>query len=82
MALLRQSRRRRRQVTSSSVIYVEPSPQVVEGNLQVVFFVVSANSSVISGDQVVNAITTNKDSLQQAVSECSFCIKVPFDCFT
>ena len=63
--------RRRRQVTTELIVmFIAPTPRLVNGVLEVAFFVISTQGMLYDGDAVFEAVEENEEELVQAVSSC------------
>ena len=63
--------RRRRQVTTELIVmFIAPTPRLVNGVLEVAFFVISTQGVLYDGDAVFEAVEENEEELVQAVSRC------------
>ena len=73
LSILQLARRRRQVATEFTVIFIEPTPRLVNGVLEVAFFVESSQGTVFDGDTVFKAVEENEEELVQAVSSCYPC---------
>lgn len=62
------SRRRQTRVTADQVVIIKESVRMVDGTLQVAFFVMSPEGGVVSGERLADAVRQEEEQIAASVS--------------
>lgn len=69
LKILKDERRRRQTTTGGiTVIFVDPTPRVIDGVLEVAFFVQDEQGMIVSGSDIAQTVRENEDDLVATVS--------------
>ena len=68
LSLVINGRQRRQTLSDFAVVFIDPTPRINNGSLEVSFIVVDAQGRVLSGVNLLSEIQDNEDDLLNAVS--------------